>query len=83
MLSTKEKEIYFQRNEIATQKTNNVLKEQRIKIEEHQNYIFMSMVALALGLLSWAVWNYRKQKQLIGLLEQKRHKLETQAQVLA
>ncbi len=70
-LSNKEKEINIQRNEISTQKTKSIIKDERIKIEQKQKSVFIGLLALSLGLLVWALWNYRKQKQLsIQLVEQ-------------
>lgn len=81
-ISTKEKEINLQKNEITTHKTLNKLKEERIKAEKQQKNIVITLLLLSLGLLAWAVWGYRKQRQLKQLLEFQNHSLETKTKEL-
>ncbi len=78
----KQFELAEKQEQIAAQELENKLKEEHIKVEERQKYVFIGLLILSLSLLGWAVWSYKKQKQLSGQLEQKRHKLEIQAQEL-
>jgi signal transduction histidine kinase len=81
-LSAKEKEIHLQKKEITAQELENKFKEERIKAEQQQKTVVIALLLLSLGLLAWAVWSYRKQRQLRHLLELQNHSLESKTKEL-
>lgn len=78
----KQFELAEKQEQIAAQELEGKLKEERIKIETQQKYVFIGILILSLGLLAWALWSYVKQRELRQLLEIKNQQLEEQTHIL-
>ncbi len=78
----KQLELSEKQEEIAAQELENKLKEERIKAEQKQKNIVFGLLVLSLGLLAWAVWSYRTQRQLRQLLELQNLSLATKTKEL-
>lgn len=78
----KQFELAEKQEQIAAQELESKLKEERIKIETQQKNIFIGLLVLSLGLLTWALYSYIKQRQLRQLLEIQNQRLEEQTNIL-
>ena len=78
----KQLELSEKQKEIAFQEFQNKLKDERIKIEQQQKYMFIGLSALTIFLLAWALSSYRKQRHLRRLLEIQNYSLEKKTKEL-
>lgn len=68
--------------QLAKSELNAKVQQARIETEQKQKTIVFGLLVLCLGLLAWAVWSYRKQRQLRQLLEQQNLSLATKTKEL-